>query len=332
MPQEIINKVYKPSMNVGQVYARPYGSSAAMMPVGNVLELQLAHTEDVQRQTDMTQQGGGIHAEVRRVTEVNVSMRLADVNVVNLARATQGTVSGIEAGTVVNEPHAVTLGGLIALEHIDPTAVTLRQGEITPVVVEDEAHAAVDRGQLVPLANAGPYTAVTVKVGATLGTAPTVAAAGNYTVTTTGIQVDAAAPDIPDDSNIWVTYTYQSGGVVVPQAGNWLVRPEGIFLLDGAVDLTNGNPLYVSYTYGAYAAIEALTTRAAELELLFGGLNEADSGKPVPVNIWRCSQGVTSSLALLGSSFGSLQVSGSVLQDPTKTGTGVSKYYRARVK
>ena len=83
-----------------------------------------------------------------------------------------------------------------------------------------------------------------------------------------------------------------------------------------------------TYTYGDYTTIEALTTKAAELDLVFGGLNEADGGKPVLVEIWRASQGVTKSLALIQSKFGALDIEGTVLIDPTKNGVGVSRYYK----
>ena len=63
----VMTQTYRPSMTVGQVYARPYGSATAPVPIGNVLELSLGHKEDVQRQDDMTRLGGGVHAEVRRV-------------------------------------------------------------------------------------------------------------------------------------------------------------------------------------------------------------------------------------------------------------------------
>ena len=99
----ILSKTYRPSMNVGQVYARPYGSNVSHMPIGNVLELSLEHSEDVQTQEDMTQLGGGIHAEVRRVKEVKVKMKLADLNLTNLARASLGTVAGVESGTATKE-------------------------------------------------------------------------------------------------------------------------------------------------------------------------------------------------------------------------------------
>lgn len=249
---EITQKIYRPSMTVGQVYARPYGSAVLPLPIGNVLELKLEHDEDVQTQEDMSVLGGGTHAEVRRVKGVKLSMKLADLNVVNLARSVQGTVADVAGGAIVDEPHACTLGGLIRLAHIQPTDVTVKKG-----------------------ATAGAATAV--------------------------------------------------------PAANYEVRPEGIFVSLAATGVTNADKLWVSYSYGDYAAIEALTTSAPELELTFGGLNEADSGKPTVVDIYRVSQGVTKSLALIDKSFGALDVSGSVLVDPTKTGAGISRYYKTSV-
>lgn len=327
MAVEVLKKIFKPSMTVGPVYARPYGATTAPMPVGNVLELTLEHTEDVQRQDDMTVLGGGTHAEVRRVTEVKVKMKMADLNVVNLARASLGTVAGIEAGTA-SETYTAALGGLLPLAHLDPSAVTITKPGGT-TTVPDEQHTAVDKGDLVALAHPNP-SAVSVKVGATLGAATPVAAAGNYTVEATGIQVLADAAGIPDASTLWITYAYPTG-TVVPMAGNYLLRPEGILVLENALNIQSGDALSVGYSYGAYAAIEALTTKAPELEFLFGGLNEADSGKPQVVNIWRASQGITKALSLINKGFGSLDVEGTVLQDPTKTGAGISKYYRHRM-
>ena len=250
MATDVTQQIYKPSMTVGQVYARPYGSAALPMPIGNVLELKLEHDEDVQTQEDMTQLGGGTHAEVRRVKQVKLSMKLADLNVVNLARSVLGTAMAIEAGTVTAEAHTATLGGLVRLAHIQPTALTVKTG------------------------------------------------------------VDEAT------------------GTAVLAAGNYELRPEGLYILPNAVGLTNAAKIWVSYTHGAYAAIEALTTKAIELELTFGGLNEADGGNPVVVDIFRASQGITKSLALINKGFGALDVSGTVLMDPTKSGVGVSRYYK----
>ena len=107
------------------------------------------------------------------------------------------------------------------------------------------------------------------------------------------------------------------------------VRPEGVFIFADATELQEGDKLWASYTYGEYAQIEAITTKAPELELTFGGLNEADSGNAMLVEVWRASQGITKQLTLLGKGFGALDVEGSVMQDPRRTGTGISKYYRS---
>lgn len=250
---EITQKIYRPSMTVGQVYARPYGSAMLPVPIGNVLELKFEHDEDVLTQPDMTALGGGTHSEVRRVKGIKVSMKLADLNVTNLARSVLGTVEDVAGGAIVDEPHVCTLGGLIRPAHIQPSAVVLKKGATA--------------------------------LGAT-----TVAAAGNYEI-----------------------------------------RPEGIFIKADAAGVTNADKLWLSYSYGDYAAIEALTTKAPELELTFGGLNEADSGKPTVVDIFRVSQGVTKTLALIDKGFGALDVSGSVLVDPTKTGAGISRYYKQSI-
>ena len=115
----------------------------------------------------------------------------------------------------------------------------------------------------------------------------------------------------------------------VAAAGNFEVRPEGIYILPDAKDLDDNDAVTVDYTFGNYTTIEALTTTSTEIDLVFGGLNEADSGKPVMVEIFRASQGVTKSLALItGSEFATLEVEGNVLQDHSKTGTGVSRYYK----
>lgn len=92
---------------------------------------------------------------------------------------------------------------------------------------------------------------------------------------------------------------------------------------------TEADAITVSYTFADQVVIEALTTKAAELTLRFGGLNEVDGGKPVVTDMWRVSQGVTKQLAhIIGKGFGKLEVEGSLMKDPTKTGVGISAYMR----
>ena len=118
-------------------------------------------------------------------------------------------------------------------------------------------------------------------------------------------------------------------GAVTVAATNYELRPEGIWIPSDAAGITEADPLLVSYTYADQVVIEALTTKAAELTLRFGGLNEVDGGKPVVTDMWRVSQGVTKQLAhIISKGFGKLEVEGSLMKDPTKTGAGISQYMR----
>ena len=242
---EIIKRIYAPSALVGKIYAAPYGGAAPLTPIGNVLEASTEQTEDVEKQDDMTALGGGTHAEMRRVTGVKFSAKIADLNVVNLARAVLGTVTPEDSGTVADVPAVARLGGLIPLPHVNVTNLVLKKG------------------------------------------------------------ID-----------------------VVPALNNFDLLPEGIWVRADAAGLADNDAITYSYSFGDQVVIEALTSKAPELTIRFAGLNEADSGRPVIFDLHRVSQGVTKQLTLIKKGFGSLDIEGEVLQDPTKTGVGISRYMR----
>ncbi len=242
---EIVKRVYRPSALVGQVYAAVYGSNAPLIPIGNVLDMQVEYKEDVQKQEDMTKLGGGTHAEIRRVTDVGFKATLADLNVTNLARAILGTVDPQNAGQVTDKEYTVKKGALIALPHVSVSSLVVKKS-----------------------------------------------------------------------------------GQPVAAAGNYELRPEGLWIFDTATGLADSDAISISYDYADQVVIEHLTAKTAELCLRFGGLNEADSGKPEVVDMWRVSQGVTKQLALIKKGFGSIEIEGTLLQDPSRQGVGISKYMR----
>ena len=242
---EIVKRVYRPSALVGQVYAAVYGSNAPLIPIGNVLDMQVEYKEDVQKQEDMTKLGGGTHAEIRRVTDVGFKATLADLNVTNLARAILGTVDPQNAGQVTDKEYTVKKGALIALPHVSVSSLVVKKS-----------------------------------------------------------------------------------GQPVAAAGNYELRPEGLWIFDTATGLADSDAISISYDYADQVVIEHLTAKTAELCLRFGGLNEADSGKPEVVDMWRVSQGVTKQLALIKKGYGSIEIEGTLLQDPSRQGVGISKYMR----
>lgn len=241
-------QTYRPTLNAGQVYLRAAGSAAPLQPIGNVSVLSLEIAEDEKTLTDYTQPGGGQWASVSRVTGVNASMTLHDLDPVNLARQVYGSTSDTASGSQTDEAHVAYQGGLIRLAHPSPTAVTV---------------------------------------------------------------------------------TSDPSGTTYTPGEDYEVRKEGIFILDGLID--DGDPLLISYSYAAYSAVEALTSGALIYELAFGGLNEADNNSPVVLDIYRLKVSAAKSLGFVGDDFASLEVTGKVLMDPTKTGAGLSKYFRVQM-
>ena len=75
--------------------------------------------------------------------------------------------------------------------------------------------------------------------------------------------------------------------------------------------------------------MEHLVTKAPELQMRFAGVNEVNEGKPAIVDLWRVSQGIAKQLALVqAKGFLNLEVEGSLMEDPTRTGVGISKFMR----
>ena len=134
---------------------------------------------------------------------------------------------------------------------------------------------------------------------------------------------------------------------VVSAAGNFEVRPEGLFWYDDSAAITAAkaawviaNPglepedfpglaIEVDYAHSGYDVLQALTAAAPILEMSFSGVNEAQEDAPSVVDFWRVQLSATKGLNLISAgAFAELDIEGEVLRDPTKTGAGVSKYYK----
>lgn len=121
-----------------------------------------------------------------------------------------------------------------------------------------------------------------------------------------------------------------AGDVTYVANTDYEVRSGSIFILDAGA-ITNAQSLKVSYTYAAYDKVEALTTGAITLELYCEFANEANSGKPVIVHVYRAQLSPAKALSLLDDKFAELQIDAEVLADTSKTGTGISKYFNVKL-
>lgn len=127
------------------------------------------------------------------------------------------------------------------------------------------------------------------------------------------------------------TVVVKKGATVIAAAANYEVRPEGLFVYDAAPGITDADPLTVSYAFNGYDVIEALTQSAPTLEFFYAGINEAGSGDATTVELFRVRTGAMKSWGLVNSEFAELEVEGEVLMDPTKTGAGLSRFFKVRM-
>jgi hypothetical protein len=136
-----------------------------------------------------------------------------------------------------------------------------------------------------------------------------------------------------------------SGNIVVTGTGatpptyaegvDYEVRPGGIFILPGTsipAPVGGADNILVDYDYAAQDKLQAMINSAKQYELVFAGMNEARSGKVTTIHCHKVSGGVISQFAAIGEEYGAGEVTGKLLQDTTKTGTGISKYFTVEME
>lgn len=109
----------------------------------------------------------------------------------------------------------------------------------------------------------------------------------------------------------------------------YIRRPSGIEILDPG-PVADATDILVSYTPLASDTVEALVASGKKYRLFFEGLNEADSDRPVLIDVHQYKPGVAQSLGWISSEFASMQTAGDVLKDTSIVGDNLSKYFRVR--
>ena len=93
--------------------------------------------------------------------------------------------------------------------------------------------------------------------------------------------------------------------------------------------IADSTAIEVDYTKKAGDAVEALTATGQEFKLTFVGLNEAQSGRAVVVDIHRWKPGPADTLGFLGDDFAAPNITGECLSDPLIVAAGKSKFFKA---
>lgn len=120
------------------------------------------------------------------------------------------------------------------------------------------------------------------------------------------------------------------GGTPYVVNDDYELRDGMLFIPDGSAipaPVAGAANCEIDYSYVAQQKVEALVESNKQYELVFIGLNEAQSGKRVRVHAYKVSGGVIQEMAVIGDDFGAGQVSGALLADSTISGSGLSQYF-----
>lgn len=129
------------------------------------------------------------------------------------------------------------------------------------------------------------------------------------------------------DTTVAPVVTSDPAGTTYVEDTDYTVSPAGITIL-AAGSINASDPLLVDYTKKAVDVVEALTASGAEYQVVLDGLNEAQSGTAVVVDMHRVKFGPAADLSLIGDEFAELVLSADVLADTTITTSGLSQYLK----
>ncbi|WNF45816.1 hypothetical protein RHP75_15735 [Pseudomonas sp. SG20056] len=132
--------------------------------------------------------------------------------------------------------------------------------------------------------------------------------------------------------------TNEAGDVDFDEFDDWVMTGSGIEpvtggALEDAITASAGTPykVAVDYTSAAVDVIEALTNSGKTFEFLFEGENAAGTQKRIEARFWRCRLNPSTAQNWLNvDDFGGNEATAKVLLDPTKVGSGKSKYFRVK--
>lgn len=302
-------------IGVGKIHLREVGAALPLLEIGNCSALSFAVSEEVKELKDYTQAGGGTYNEVRRIQSVECTISAHDLDPDQLARVLYGNTSAIASSALTNQPIGVSyLGSYLVFPSVPqstPAPVIRHTNGRTAATRANTA--AVTVGQyLVPATANGLFYRVT-----TAGT--TAAAPPTFGTTVGGTTSDGTA-----------TLTCMGSILLTPNT-HYVQSAGGVTLLTTGVPTTPGEPLEADYTAAAQDVVQALTTSGKEYEMVFEGLNEARSGKAVIVSAYRVRLGAAQNISLIGEDYAVLEITGKMLKDTTKTGAGVSQYFRVNM-
>ncbi|RLA21064.1 MAG: hypothetical protein DRQ61_09045 [Gammaproteobacteria bacterium] len=127
------------------------------------------------------------------------------------------------------------------------------------------------------------------------------------------------------DTSVAPVVTSDPAGTTYIEDTDYTVSAAGITVLSTG-SISASTALLISYTKKAVDVVQTLTNSGAEYQLIFDGLNEAQSGAEVVITVHRAKFGPASEVGAIGEDFAELALSGEALKDTSITTAGLSQY------
>lgn len=124
-----------------------------------------------------------------------------------------------------------------------------------------------------------------------------------------------------------------SGGTPTYVAGDdYELQNNGVKMIaDGTNTFGASGAIEVTYTSADEYRVETLADSGREYKMVFDGLNEADSGKPVLITIHRVKINPAQALDLITEEFATLPMTFDVLKDATIVGASLSQFFKIQM-
>lgn len=281
-------------------------SGGKMRDVGQTPEFKLEITEE-SKELKNYQTGIGLSEKIIWVSKITTSIILASATVYNLILALRGIETPTTAVPVVSEAHTAYPGGLLELQGVSQTTVT--------VTVAPAAHATLTTytlGQIVKPAT-GTHFYKCKQAGQSGATAPTWKTDG--TDTTDG------------------TVTWADMGTMALTSSEFETNSAGVSIDANSTKIAEtGTPVSVSYTTSIGHELQLILGAGEEYRVVFAGKNFARNGKGMKVTLYRVTFSPIKELGLITDDFIKLTLVGDVLSDDTKTGDGISTFCKIEME
>ncbi|THF61391.1 hypothetical protein E6C76_20115 [Pseudothauera nasutitermitis] len=283
----------------------------SLTPLSGGRKFQLGNTTAITENVEVErtarqnfQESGGGELDVNEtVTSITASLTVDDIKPETIAIGLRAEIQRLATAPITGEKHAAWAGERVSFKYIPDPDVA-----VTVAINGDEwaAEADVDVGQVV-IASTQAYVATAA--GTTDDTAPVWPTEGGTVTDGTVTWKHVGPASLPDTA-----FARTKQGVQF--------AADSALFVDAHVSL----PIVVGYTINPQFFLQAFVNSGQEFLVEIDGENANDNGAPNIVRYFRAKPSPTSGFNRVSAEFATMELTLSLLEDPTRIGAGDSKY------